>query len=239
MILAGVSLNAIVGDNGIITNAMKASVESEKASILENLNTELALYNLDTIIGSKKEMNSMLNNLIKKGLIDTILCSDNTYKADPSLAIGIPNFDEDNRYTGYIDYSVKKGEYQIILSVDDEGIYKAYFGQINISSGGVVAGGTTLVTKKAFENNEASSPEEQGKFTIDKDASVMFVEEIEGELSIYVKSGVHAKVNIFKDMILTNENLSRSAIDIEPGGTLDLWIAKGATVTVDSRKWFS
>ena len=199
---------------------------------------ELALYNLDTITGNKEEMNNMLNNLIKKELIDSILCSDNTYKTDVSLAIAIPNFDDDNNYTGFIDYSVKKDGYQIILSVDDEGMYKAEFGEINISSGGTVAGGTTVVTKDAFENDE-TNPEERGKFTIDKDASVMFVEEIEGELSIYVKSGVHAKVNIFKDMILTNENLSRSAIDIEPGGTLDLWIAKGATVTVDSRKWFS
>ena len=199
---------------------------------------ELALYNLDTITGNKEEMNNMLNNLIKKELIDSILCSDNTYKTDVSLAIAIPNFDDDNNYTGFIDYSVKKDGYQIILSVDDEGMYKAEFGEINISSGGTVAGGTTVVTKDAFENDE-TNPEERGKFTIDKDASVMFVEEIEGELSIYVKSGVHAKVNIFKDMILTNENLSRSAIDIEPGVTLDLWIAKGATVTVDSRKWFS
>ena len=213
---------------------MKAKTESEKASILENLNVELALYNLDTLTGNKEEMNIMLNNLIKKELIDSILCSDNTYKTEVGSAVAIPNFDDNNKYTGFIDYSVKKDGYQIILSVDDEGIYKAEFGQINISSGGVVEGGTTVVTKDAFENNATSIPEEQGKFTIDKDASVMFAEEIEGELSIYVKSGVHAKVNIFKDMTLTNESLPRSAIDIEPGGILDLYVVNGATVTVDS-----
>ena len=109
--------------------------------------------------------------------------------------------------------------------------------------GGSVSAGTTLVTQKAFENNdETTNPTEKGKFTIDTNASVMFVDEIgtqevDGEiqeLSILVKSGVHAKVNVFKNMRLTNSGLKRSAIDIEPGGTLDLWVAEGAEVTVNS-----
>ena len=44
-------------------------------------------------------------------------------------------------------------------------------------------------------------------------------------------------------MTLSNKGVKRSAIDIEPGGTLNLWVAEGATVTVDSgyggvgRRW--
>ena len=109
--------------------------------------------------------------------------------------------------------------------------------------GGSVSAGTTLVTQKAFENNDGTTnPTEKGKFIIDTNASVMFVDEIgtqevDGEiqeLSILVKSGVHAKVNVFKNMRLTNSGLKRSAIDIEPGGTLDLWVAENAEVVVNS-----
>jgi hypothetical protein len=47
-------------------------------------------------------------------------------------------------------------------------------------------------------------------------------------------SGVHAKVNIYANMTLTNQNISRSAIDIAEGGILDLYVADGVSVTVNS-----
>ena len=62
----------------------------------------------------------------------------------------------------------------------------------------------------------------------------MFVDEIEGELSIQVKNGTHAKVNIFKDMTLTNEGIERSAIDLESNATLDLFVAEGTSLNVNS-----
>ena len=234
LILAGVSINAIVGEDGVLTKAQAASIASRKASILEELNLELASYNIDSILKSPEETKTMLENLITKGLIDTVLSSSSEYVENASEPMGIPQFDDANNYTGYIDYSVKKEDYSIIISIDDSGIYKAAYGDVNISSGGSVASGTTLVTDKAFTNNEGAAPEEQGKFVIDNDASVMFVDRITGELSIQVKSGTHAKVYAFKDMTLTNSGIKRSAIDIESGGTLDLYVAEGATVTVNS-----
>ena len=198
LILAGVSINAIVGEDGVLTKATAASIASRKAAILEELNLELASYNIDTILKSPEETKTMLGNLITKGLIDTVLSSSSEYVANASEPMGIPQFDDLNNYTGYIDYAVKKEDYSIIISIDDSGIYKAAYGGVNISSGGSVSSGTTLVTEKAFTNNEGASAEEQGKFVIDNDASVMFVDQISGELSIQVKSGKHAKVYIFK-----------------------------------------
>ncbi|MBO5397841.1 MAG: hypothetical protein J6A36_02775, partial [Clostridia bacterium] len=190
--------------------------------------------NIDSILKSPEETKTMLGNLIDKGLIDTVLSSASEYVTNATEPMGIPQFDDANNYTGYIDYAVKKEDYSIIISIDDSGIYKAEYGDVNISSGGSVSSGTTLVTDKAFTNNEGASPEEQGKFVIDNDASVMFVDRITGELSIQVKSGTHAKIYAFRDMTLTNSGIKRSAIDIEPGGTLDLYVAEGATVTVNS-----
>jgi len=234
LILAGVSINAVVGDNGVLTKAKDASIASKKASILEAIDLELASYNIDTILNNPEATTEMLQGLKDKGLIDTVLSSNNQ-TADVSQALGIPNFDENNQYTGYTDYGVMKDDYSIILSMDLNGIYKAKYGEVNVSAGGSVAAGTTVVTSNAFNNGSGTeNPEDKGKFTIDKDASVMFVDEINGELSIQVKSGTHAKVNIFKDMTLTNAGVKRSAIDIEAGGTLDLYVSDGATVTVNS-----
>ena len=233
LILAGVSINAIVGEDGVLTKAKAASIASRKAAILDELNLELASYNIDAILKSPEETKTMLGNLINKSLIDTVLSSSSEYLANASEPMGIPQFDDTNNYTGYIDYAVKKEDYSII-SIDDSGIYKAAYGDVNISSGGSVAIGTTLVTEKAFTNNDGATAEEQGKFVIDNDASVMFVDEISGELSIQVKTGKHAKVYAFKDMTLTNEGIKRSAIDIESGGILDLYIAEGKTINVNS-----
>ena len=175
LILAGVSINAIVGEDVVLTKAQAASIASRKASILEELNVELASYNIDAILKSPEETKTMLGNLINKSLIDTVLSSSSEYVTNADEPMGILQFDDANNYTGYIDYAVKKEDYSII-SIDDSGIYKAAYGDVNISSGGSVASGTTLVTEKAFTNNEGASAEEQGKFVIDNDASVMFVD---------------------------------------------------------------
>ena len=199
LILAGVSLNATIGENGILTKAQSAIETNTKAEILESLNTALMSFNVNSILDNPSQVTEMLENLIDKELVDTVLTSKGEYLSDASSPMGIPQFDENNNYTGYIDYAVKKKGYSIIISVDDDGIYIAKYGDINISSGGSVAGGTTLVTADAFKNG--GSPEEMGKFIIDKDASLMFVDQISGELSIFVKSGVKAKIYIFKDIL--------------------------------------
>ena len=231
LILAGVSISAIVGEDGILSRASKATETHKKAEILEAIDLELASYNIDTILSNPVQINSILKSLINKEIIDTVL-SASGQTTDVSEALAIPQFDENNNYTGYIDYGVMKDNCSILLSVDGNGIYKSSFGEINLSSGGNVSAGTTIVTKEAF-NNE-SEVEGKGKFTIDNDASVMFVDEIEGELSIQVKSNTHAKINIFKNMTLTNTGMARSAIDIEPGGILDLYVANSVILNVNS-----
>ena len=232
LILAGVSISAIVGEDGILSRASKATETHKKAEILEAIDLELASYNIDTILSNPVQINSILKSLINKEIIDTVL-SASGQTTDVSEALAIPQFDENNNYTGYIDYGVMKDNCSILLSVDGTGIYKARFGEVNISSGGSVSAGTTVVTKEAFYS-ESDNEADKGKFTIDKDASVMFVDEIEGELSIQVKNGTHAKVNIFKDMTLTNEGIERSAIDLESNATLDLFVAEGTSLNVNS-----
>ena len=116
--------------------------------------------------------------------------------------------------------------------VGEDGILTA--SNSTTASGWEVTGGTIIVSNKDF-NTDSENEEDKGKFTITSDSEVLFMDTISGDLSIYVQSGVHAKVGIYADMTLTNQNLARSAIDIEPGAILDLYIADCVTVIVDSR----
>ena len=62
LILAGVSISAIVGEDGILTKAKNASIASRKAAILEELNLELASYNIDAVLKTPEQTTPMLGN---------------------------------------------------------------------------------------------------------------------------------------------------------------------------------
>ena len=70
---------------------------------------------------------------------------------------------------------------------------------------------------------------ENGKSTL------VFSEKIEDEFCFDIQSG-EVTIYIDDDMTLTNENVEpkRSAINIEPNAILNLYIAEGKTLTVNS-----
>lgn len=146
----------------------------------------------------------------------------------------MPRFDENNNYMDEVEYGVQKDGYSISIFTGNDGVYTAEYGDISFSSGGSVQGGTVLVTKESFNNGTDTSADEKGKYVIDQDSNLIFIDKVEGELSIYVKAGTHSKINVLKDMTLTNAGMKRSAITIEPTGILDIFVANGATLEVNS-----
>lgn len=71
LILAGVSMNAIVGDNGIIRNAQKSKVEAEKAQFIE----EAQIVYVESGGIENKESSSIVLERIKE-----VLDEKNEYK---------------------------------------------------------------------------------------------------------------------------------------------------------------
>ena len=219
---------------------MNAKEKSEKSSIIELIMTELLNYNIGTITDStKSNVKEALSNLLEKNLIDSVLASDGNFKEDTSKMSIIPCTTEDGSWNGEFEFIVKKDKYTFDIVQKSDGTFEVKDSNVITGSGaigGEVTGGRVLVTKDTFTENDsgAENEEQKGIYTITGDASVIFADELSGEYSLYVKDGAVATVSIFYDMTLTNEKLKRSAIDIEPGGTLNLWIAKDATVTVDS-----
>ena len=64
-------------------------------------------------------------------------------------------------------------------------------------------------------------------------STLVFSDEINAEYNFDIRSG-EVTIYIDNDMTLTNEGLSRSAINIEPNAKLNLYIAKDVTLTVNS-----
>ena len=234
LILAGVSINAIVGENGILSRATSATETHKKASILEELNMQLAGYNMNAFTDKEVGIQTILRGLLDNGYIDGILNSNGNYVQNENEALPVPRFDENNNYMDEVEYGVQKDGYSISIFTGNDGIYMAEYGEISFSSGGSVQGGTVLVTEESFNNATDTNEDEKGKYVIDKDSNLIFIDKIDGELSIYVKAGTHSKINVLKDMKLTNEGMKRSAITIEPTGILDIFVANGATLEVNS-----
>ena len=221
-ILAGVSLNATIGENGIVTQAQEAVLQQRIASQLEELNLELAKLNVDTISSdSSMAIQDIAEYLVSQGTIDSCVTT-----SAGQIAAGIDN-ETGNRYF----FGIKGDNTYRIMRASD-GLLTAEL--TTNTSGGDITGGYALITADNFNNDDTLPEEEKGKFTITDNAEVVFMDTVTGELSIKVNAGVHATVGIYADMTLTNQNISRSAIDIEPTGILDLYIGEDVTLTVNS-----
>ena len=72
LILAGVSISGIVGEDGILTKAMMASKQQKIAADLESLNMELTGLNTDLIVGNKDNFTTdeIVEYLVNANVLD-------------------------------------------------------------------------------------------------------------------------------------------------------------------------
>ena len=85
IILAGISINLLLGENGIITKAQEAKKQQKIAEIKEKISLELASAETDAIIRNESLEEEQLNDIVSKyGTLqddkDTILTKDDNYK---------------------------------------------------------------------------------------------------------------------------------------------------------------
>ena len=227
LILAGVSINAAIGENGIVTRAAEASRQSKIAHEKEELDFALTNLNIDAILGDDDSLiKDVAQDLLSRGVIDGTI-----NRSSGQVAVGRDNITGERYFFGV------KGENTYKISKTFDGMYTAEL--TSTQSGGDINGGYNVVTEESFNTGNDIPDEDKGKFRITSNAEIVFMDSISGELSIFVKAGVHAIVGIYADIALTNENLLRSAVDIEPTGVLDVYIGERedgapATLTVNS-----
>ena len=85
IILAGISINLLLGDNGLITKAREAKKEQKIAEVKEKLSLEIATAETDAIIRNESLEEEQLNDIVSKyGTLqddkDTILTKDDNYE---------------------------------------------------------------------------------------------------------------------------------------------------------------
>ena len=85
IILAGISINLLLGDNGLITKAKEAKKQQKIAEIKEKISLELSAAETDAIIRNESLEEEQLNDIVSKyGTLqddkDTILTKDDNYK---------------------------------------------------------------------------------------------------------------------------------------------------------------
>ena len=84
LIFVGVALSLIVGEDGIIGNAIKASNEMQKAQIIEDINLIIADYSIERNISNKNfaEFLEYNKNIIQDDIIEYSEANCTFYKKD-------------------------------------------------------------------------------------------------------------------------------------------------------------
>lgn len=76
LILAGVSINLLLGDNGIITKAKGAKEEYSKSSVKEKVNLLLSEHTINNSTGQNEDLAKFLRQNLQVGVAEN---DDNTY----------------------------------------------------------------------------------------------------------------------------------------------------------------
>ena len=113
LILAGVSINLVLGNNGIIAKTQSASLETEISSIAEQLNFYATAYDIDSIVNQTEK--DVLGNLQEKGIIN----SNNIIDTQKLLG-------KKTKYGNGTDKDVYKIEGTQVVYIDEENEITAY-----------------------------------------------------------------------------------------------------------------
>ena len=199
LILAGVSLNATIGENGIVTKAQNAKLASEESKRREDLEYILYEYNSSSFLGQADGFTDYLENLKTEGRIDDYLYTD-------TLIV---------KYDGVYYETEKNGEYyEIKNKLEDD-----------------LTGGSG----ETGENNYIVTPDNltNGNIEIAEGSSYVVLDEVKGEdFNFEIPAGDPVTIKIMGDMNIDNKGYKRSAIDLEEGATLNLYVY--GTVEVNS-----
>ena len=115
LILAGVSIAMLTGQNGILTRATESKIESSDAEIVERVNMELNAQLTNAMAGKPFDSETtMTNNIgtVDGYTIDVTPAGSNSYAPTNSISIEITDMPDDSgisKATGTVSYDSSKG----------------------------------------------------------------------------------------------------------------------------------
>ena len=192
LILAGVSLNAVIGDNGILTKAQQAKLVQEESKRREDLEYILYEYNSSSFLGQADGFTDYLESLKTEGKIEDYLYTD-------TLIV---------KYDGAYYETEKNGDYyEIKNKLEDD---------LTGGEGGSIEGNNYIVTPDNLTSGEVA---------ITEGSSYVVLDEVKGEnFNFEIPAGEAVTIKIMGDMNIDNKGYKRSAIDLEEGATLNLYV---------------
>ena len=205
LILAGVSMSMVTGEGSVLDRAIEASEKQEIAAFTEELNLLLNDYNMASVLDSAK-----------------------TNREDPNFT----DYLEQLKSGGKIDTYTYTGEYLVSykdkwFAVNKEG--KSYTVSDNYSSemDDSEANSTVVIapSKVGSGSDFTIKTEDSGKtFIILDDVNVK-------DFNFDIPAGATISIKLAaKNMVIDNANYERSAINLNKGSTLNLYVYGNVTV---------
>ena len=195
LILAGVSINAIVGVNGIISQVTNAKLVSEEVARREALEMILFDYNSSEFLGDAEGMHKFLSKVKEEGQIGNYAVS-----TDEDYAI--------------IKYDNKN--YEIVRESEGSTYYKI---SDEVDGNILEEGDNFILTQKTLDTEDG--------FTFENGNSYIVIDEklTADEFDFNIPAGDPVTIKIMHDMDIDNKDVAnRSAINLEKGATLNLYI---------------
>ena len=195
LILAGVSINAIVGEDGILAKATNATLISEEVTRREALDMILLDYNSSEFLGEAEGMHKFLSKIQDEGQIGNYAITT----------------DEDYAIIKYDDKS-----YEIVR--ENEG--STYYKISDEVDGTILEDGDNIILTQKTLDTEDGFVFENGKSYIVLDEKLTA-----DEFDFNIQAGEPVTIKIMHDMDIDNEDVpNRSAINLEDGATLNLYV---------------
>ncbi len=189
LILAGVSLNATIGDNGIITQAQSAKATQEESKRREDLEYILYEYNSSSFLGQTNGITNYLGKLKDEHKIDDYLYTDN-------LIVKYEN---------------------VYYEIEEEGSFYKIKNKLSDS-----------FNNNDNEKNFIVTPDNitSGNVEINAGDNYVILDKVNGKnFNFKIPAGEPVTIKILGDMEIDNKEYpGRSAIELEDGATLNLYI---------------
>ena len=222
LILAGVSINAIIGDNGVINNAEKAKEQAREAEIREELEYFMFNYNASDYADIDDGLAIYLSRGVENKSISNFLAS-----TDGELAI----VEKDGKYYELQRTETGKNEYEVQYKEVGEGVKTILEEQSKLREEGESAS-AILLTQKTLQDKQG-----EGFKFLNGQTYVVLSQNLTGtDFDFNIPCGDPITIKIAYNMYIDNSNedgtaMGRSAINLESGtdsngknATLNLYI---------------
>lgn len=204
LIIAGVVIANTVGNNSTIEKAEKAKLTEEQRSKKEVLEQALIKYNSGNFVGDKD---------LREFLLSELDIKENVTNDAGELVVNIARFTDLN---GEYSYLIKDFQGEMAYLTVEDGIWQIQqFGTENLGYVASLDDNDVLIAPKSGDELDIISST--------NNYAIISSEELE-DVSFDIPAYTTVSIKLLSNLNITNEGLSRSAINLNEGSVLNLTV---------------